>query len=109
MTAHQTFELCVGEIGISRKEFLYELQLWELRAIIRGYRKRERSLWHIARWQTFWLLHNGLLDTNKAGLHEEKDLATFPWEEKQNEAVRMTDEEIEEERRKLQQLNAERE
>ena len=30
----------MGEIGISRKEFFYELQWWEVNAIIRGYRKR---------------------------------------------------------------------
>jgi hypothetical protein len=30
----------VGEIGISRREFLYDLKFWEVRRIIRGYRKR---------------------------------------------------------------------
>ena len=30
----------VGEIGISRKEFLYDIRFWEARRIIRGYRKR---------------------------------------------------------------------
>ena len=32
----------VGEIGISRKEFLYDIRFWEARRIIRGYRKRGR-------------------------------------------------------------------
>lgn len=32
----------MGEIGISRREFLYELQFWEVRRIIRGYRRRDR-------------------------------------------------------------------
>jgi hypothetical protein len=32
----------VGEIGIPRREFLYELHFWEVRRIIRGYRQRDR-------------------------------------------------------------------
>ena len=32
----------MGEIGISRHEFLYELTWWEINSIIRGYRKRNR-------------------------------------------------------------------
>jgi hypothetical protein len=32
----------VGEIGISRHEFLYDIQFWEVRRIIRGYRNRDR-------------------------------------------------------------------
>lgn len=32
----------MGEIGISRREFLYELHYWEVRRIIRGYRNRDK-------------------------------------------------------------------
>ena len=32
----------MGEIGIPRREFLYDLKFWEVRRIIRGYRKRGR-------------------------------------------------------------------
>jgi hypothetical protein len=32
----------VGEIGIPRREFLYDLRFWEVRRIIRGYRQRDR-------------------------------------------------------------------
>ena len=32
----------MGEIGISRREFLYNLRFWEVRRIIRGYRRRDR-------------------------------------------------------------------
>ena len=31
----------MGEIGISRREFLYDLRFWEGRRIIRGYRRRD--------------------------------------------------------------------
>ncbi len=30
----------MGEIGIPRREFLYDLRFWEVRRIIRGYRRR---------------------------------------------------------------------
>ena len=33
--------MLVGEIGIPRREFLYELEFWEVRRIIKGYRKRD--------------------------------------------------------------------
>jgi len=34
--------MLVGEIGIPRREFLYDLRFWEVRRIIRGYRQRDR-------------------------------------------------------------------
>ena len=34
--------MIVGEIGIPRREFLYDLRFWEVRRIVRGYRKRNR-------------------------------------------------------------------
>jgi hypothetical protein len=33
----------VGEIGIDRNTFLYEVSFWEVRRIIRGYRRRNRT------------------------------------------------------------------
>jgi hypothetical protein len=32
----------VGEIGIPRREFLYDIRFWEVCRIVRGYRKRNR-------------------------------------------------------------------
>ena len=32
----------MGEIGIPRREFLYDIQFWEVRRIIRGYRQCDR-------------------------------------------------------------------
>ena len=32
----------MGEIGIPRREFLYDLRFWEVRRIIRGYHNRDR-------------------------------------------------------------------
>ena len=32
----------MGEIGIPRREFLYDIRFWEVCRIVRGYRKRDR-------------------------------------------------------------------
>ena len=32
----------MGEIGIPRREFLYDLRFWEVRRIVRGYLDRDR-------------------------------------------------------------------
>ena len=32
----------MGEIGIPRREFLYDIRFWEVRRIVRGYRQRDR-------------------------------------------------------------------
>ena len=32
----------MGEIGIQRREFLYDLRFWEVHRIVRGYRNRDR-------------------------------------------------------------------
>ena len=37
----------VGEIGIPRREFLYEIQFWEAKRILRGYRKRHHFLYQL--------------------------------------------------------------
>ena len=34
--------MLVGEIGIQRHDFLYEIDFWEVRRIIRGYRRRDK-------------------------------------------------------------------
>jgi len=41
--------LLVGEVGISRREFLFEIQAWEADRIIRGYRKRDRLTYQLLR------------------------------------------------------------
>ena len=31
----------MGEIGFPRREFLYDVQFWEVRRLVRGYRRRD--------------------------------------------------------------------
>ncbi len=49
MSVHELYRLLVGEIGISRREFWYELTWREVRAIIDGYNRRRRDGWEQAR------------------------------------------------------------
>ena len=49
MSVHELFSLLVGEIGIPRHEFWYELTWREVRAIIDGYNRRRRDGWEQAR------------------------------------------------------------
>lgn len=41
------YQLLVGEIGIPRREFLYELHFWEVRRIIKGYRRRDWLIYQL--------------------------------------------------------------
>lgn len=78
----------MGEIGYDRREFLYDLKLWEIRSIIRGYRKRAALTWEPARFQTFcWLKARG------AQIYRPQEIAKFPWEGK---AEPMSQKEVEE-------------
>ena len=71
----------VGEIGISRHEFLYELRWWEVQAILRGYHRRARNLWSAIRWQTYNLMSVSMADLKKAGIYSPVDLIRFPWDD----------------------------
>lgn len=71
----------MGEIGIDRKEFLYELRHWEIKEIIAGYRNRARTSWEAARFNAFFIM-SAMTDLRKAGIRTDRDLYTFPWEKK---------------------------
>lgn len=51
----------MGEIGIPRREFLYEIRFWEVRRIIRGYRCRD------------WLKHQLLAECAYATIYAMRD------------------------------------
>lgn len=51
----------MGEIGIPRREFLYDIRFWEVRRIIRGYRRRD------------WLKHQLLAECVYAAIHVMRD------------------------------------
>ena len=77
LTACQQYTLLVGEIGIPRKEFLYTLRLWEINAIVKGYRRRTREHWEMTR-------HLGLTFCNVMGaqINSAHDYLPLPWDDK---------------------------
>lgn len=88
----------MGEIGINRHEFLYQLDLWEINAIVRGYRKRAHTTWEATRWQTFCIL-NAL----GAKVNHPEDLQKFPWESEKFENI--TTDEVDEMKELLNNIN----
>ena len=82
--------------GFSRDCFLYSLKWWEIKAIINGYRQRERTYLLMTRWSTFMIMCTGMADLSKAGIHREDDLLQFSWEKAANAAAQFTPEQIEE-------------
>lgn len=61
ITANDIYQLIVGEIGISRHEFLYELRFWEVDRIIRGYRRRNILHYQLQRmniWASMFCMGN---------------------------------------------------
>ena len=106
LNTYDLYQLLVGEIGIPRREFLYELNFQEVKLIIRGYRKRERTNCNMIRWQTFWLLHNGMADLKKAGINVPEDLISFPWDKEDEDIDLPTDEEVADMQDLLRSLNS---
>ena len=56
----------MGEIGIPRRDFLYEIHFWEARRIIRGYRRRNILTYQLLRltaYSSFFSMRD-----NKRGL-----------------------------------------
>lgn len=86
----------MGEIGIDRRTFLYELKHWEILSIIRGYRRRAHTDWETTRWQTF-LIAKMMGAKNMGDAPDE--WFPLPWEKTAKSGNIPTDEEIEEMRR----------
>ncbi len=72
----------MGEIGISRREFLYDLNYTDLLLIDYGYEKRRRDLWSSVRWQTYNMMAAQVGGDNmkKHGIYSPADLLPFPWD-----------------------------
>lgn len=88
---------------------LNDLWYWEIKAIIAGYRKRDQQAWERTRWQTFMLMHNGMVDLSKAGITSPLDLLRFPWDTDDDDSPASdmpTKEEIEQLRKELNDHNA---
>lgn len=89
----------MGEVGISRQEFLYELRLWEINAIVEGYRNRAHTAWEVARWQTFCIV----CAMGAKNISTPEDIQKFPWELEQ--PVEMSEDERDELLREMEEEN----
>ena len=59
---------------------MYDMRLWQLRMVVKGYFKRNREMWSAIRWQTYNLMSVSQADLKKAGIYKPTDLIKFPWE-----------------------------
>lgn len=102
------YGVVVGEIGIDRRTFLYEMELWEVQEVMKGYRRRSRDLWSAVRWMTFNVM--GVMpyfDMRKAGLYKPTDLISFPWDKEPGEE--MSEEDVDELRKMMREMRGENE
>lgn len=53
------------------------MKLWEILAIQRGRKQDKINQGKLIRWQTFMLMHNGIIDLEKAHINSPKDLIRF--------------------------------
>lgn len=72
----------MGEIGIPRREYLYELEYWEVVLIVRGYFRKSREMWSATRWQTYNLMaaQVGGKQLSENGINSVHDLLPLPWD-----------------------------
>ena len=98
----------MGEIGVQRSEYLYELEYWDIALIVRGYFRRNREMWSATRWQTYNLMCVSMANIKRAGIYRPTDLIKFPWEKEVSEGGGhiLTNEEVAEMRRMMMEENA---
>lgn len=72
----------MGEIGIERREYLYDLTFSDLLLIERGYERRHRNLWSAHRWSTYYIMAAfcGSDNMKKSGINGPTDLMHLPWD-----------------------------
>ena len=97
----------MGEIGIDRNIFLYDLQYWEIILITSGYYRRYHPSWEQARMiahQVHYAMGCPKGQTPKTP----EEWLPFPWDPKESAADDdYDDDEIKRQRELLQQYNAE--
>ena len=93
--------MLVGEIGIPRREYLYDLRYWEILLITRGYFRRYHAGWEQARLVAY-NAHYCMGSKNQPPRVNE--WLPFP-REREPADLPISDDELEELRRELQKEN----
>lgn len=78
----------MGEIGISRHEFYYELKWWEVKAIIRGYNNRHHHGWEQARLVAY---NARFCMGSKNPIPTVTEWLKFPWEKEEHNEMTQQD------------------
>lgn len=93
--------MLVGEIGIPRTEYLYELKYWEILLITRGYFRRYHAGWEQARLVAY-NAHYCMGSKNTPPTVQE--WLPLPWERETGDPL-LSEDEVEELRREIQREN----
>jgi len=97
----------VGEIGIPPVRFKCGLKWWEIKAIVRGYNRREIEMWSATRWHAYHIMSvMPYCDLYGKGVHNPTDLLPLPGDKK-NANLPTTDE-MEQFQREADELNKQR-
>ena len=83
----------MGEIGISRREFLYDIQFWEVRRLIRAYYKRNRMelvLLRLSAYSSFFAFRENKLNKTP------QSWFPLPWEQEESEHEQLSEDECQE-------------
>ena len=97
--------MLVGEIGVDRRTFLYEMSFWEIKRVVRGYGSRlEKKISNTRMLAYLITAYNGMTDLKKAGVYNIHDFYPLPWDDLAQDE-HPTTEEIDALRRKLHDFN----
>lgn len=83
----------MGEIGIPRRDFLYDLRYWEVLRIIRGYRRRGRLRDQLIAEAVFAAMHT-MRDSNGKTVKDFFPMLFEDTDDDDRESSTITDEEI---------------
>lgn len=97
----------MGEIGIEREAFLYRLKLWELNAIVKGYRKRERTSWTQTRWLAYVIMCRipAGQSMTELGINSSEKLLPLPWDKEYTPPILPTENDVEEMQALMREIN----
>lgn len=92
--------MVVGEIGINWREYLYELEHWQIYLIIRGYYNRQHPAWERARLIAY---QSAFAFGSKNTPPPVNEWLPFPWEHLKEDPL--DEDEIEEIRQRIREEN----
>lgn len=99
----------MGEIGRTRHEFLFEFDFWEVRRIIRGYRRRDIAKLQLLRLTAYFAKYAMRDNKNNETPQQFLPMAFDKEGDDEGPAAPVSDEEVEEMRNMIRRINQEAE